>query len=254
MGIALAAPAARASEVGCPARVERPGATATWYTAVSTNACVIPVAPGDFVAAVTEAEFAAGAMCGRCARVQGPLGAVTVKITDYCPALGNPLCVPGHLDLGYDAFAAIANPGAGLVDIDWETVACEEAAQIEIFFRSASNPYYAKIQVRGARYGVASLAVRDGAAWRTATPTFDGHFEHTSPTPLPASFDLRLTDVHGDVVEADGVPYTESVPLATGVQFAACPEASAVLGGAVALVALAALQCAARTAASKAAP
>lgn len=252
--VACGALRAAASEIGCPGRIETPAATATWYTAVSTNACVIPVAPGDFVAAVTEAEFDGGAACGRCARVQGPLGAVTVKITDYCPALGNPLCVPGHLDLGYDAFAAIANPGDGVIDIDWETVACEDAAAIAIFFRTASNPYYAKIQVRGARYGVAALEVRSGAAWQLATPTIDGHFEHTSATPLPASFDLRLTDVHGGVVEADGVPYTEDEALATGVQFPACPEPDAALAAGAAMLALAALQGAARTTARRSAP
>jgi expansin (peptidoglycan-binding protein) len=252
--IAVAAPAALASEVGCPARIERPGVTATWYTAVSTNACVIPVAPGDFVAAVSEAEFGGGSMCGRCARVQGPLGAIVVAITDYCPAIGNPLCVPGHLDLGYDAFAAVGHPSDGVIDIDWETVACDEAEQIAIFFRSASNAYYAKIQVRGARYGVASLEVRDGASWRVATPSIDGHFEYTSVTPLPASFDLRLTDVHGGQVEAPSVPYTENQPLPTSVQFPACPEPGAMLSAVAAGLALAALQGAARTTARKSAP
>ncbi|MCU0670071.1 MAG: hypothetical protein MUF70_12085 [Myxococcota bacterium] len=253
IALALATASARASEVGCPARIVTPGVTATWYTALGTNACAIPVAPGDFVAALAEVDFDGGAHCGRCARVQGPLGAVTVRITDYCPALGNPLCVPGHLDLGYDAFAAIGNPGAGVIDVDWETVACEDET-ISIFFRSGSNAYYARIQVRGARYGVAALEVRDGASWRLATPTIDGHFEHTAVTPLPASFDLRLTDVHGGVVEAAGVPYTEDAALPTGVQFAACPEPRAAAAALAAVAALAVLQGAARTAARSAAP
>jgi len=253
MLFALAASAAGASEVGCPARIVTPDATATWYTAIGTNACAIPVARGDFVAALAEIDFDGGAMCGRCARVEGPLGTVTVRITDYCPALGNPLCVPGHLDLGYDAFAAIGNPGAGVIDVDWETVACEDEA-ISIFFRSGSNAYYAKIQVRGARYAVASLEVRDGASWLFATPTIDGHFEHTAVTPLPGSFDLRLTDVHGGVVEAPGVPYTEDEALPTGVQFAACPEPRNGTAAIAALLGLAALQRTARTAARSSAP
>lgn len=253
-GITLATPAASASEVGCSGRIETPDATATWYTAVATNACAIPVAAGAFVAAVAEADFAGGAMCGRCARVQGPLGAVMVQITDYCPAVGNPLCVPGHLDLGYDAFEAIGNPGAGVVDIAWETVACDGGDPISIFFRTASNAYYAKIQVRDARYGVASLEVRDGAEWRLATPTSDGHFERTSVTPLPGSFDLRLTDVHGGVVEADGVPFTENASLPTGVQFPACPEPGSALAVGAAMLALGALQAVARTTARSSAP
>lgn len=254
VGLVAGAPRSTASEVGCPGRIETPEATATWYTAVATNACVIPVAPGDFVAAVAEAEFDGGAMCGRCARVRGPLGEVTVKITDYCPALGNLLCIPGHLDLGYDAFAAIANPSAGVIDIGWETVACDDADTIAIFFRAASNAYYAKIQVRGARYGVAALEVRDGASWEIATPTLDGHFEHMSATPLPVSFDLRLTDVHGAVVEANGIPYTEDTPLPAGVQFPTCPEPEAALAGGVVWLVLVALQSAARTTASSSAP
>lgn len=252
--VVTAAAGAGATELGCPGRIEVPETTATWYTAVSNNACGIPVVPGDFVAAVAEADFDGGAMCGRCARVAGPLGEVTVKITDYCPAIGNVLCVPGHLDLGYDAFEAIGAPVAGVIDIAWETVACEGEAPIAIVFRTPSNAYYAKIQVRDARYGVASLEVREGAAWRSATRAFDGHFEFSSPSPLPASLDLRLTDVHGGVVEAAGVPYTEDVAVPTSVQFATCPEPGALLSAVAAGLALASLQGVARTVARNSAP
>jgi expansin (peptidoglycan-binding protein) len=251
--LATGAVRAGATELGCPGRIAVPETTATWYTAVTTNACGIPVAPGDFVIAVAEADFDGGAVCGRCARVTGPLGEVTAKITDYCPALGNVLCVPGHLDLGYDAFEQIGNPGIGVIDIGWQTVACD-AASISIVFRTPSNPYYAKIQVRDARYGVASLEVREGITWRSAPLAFDGHFEFTSASPLPASFDLRLTDVHGGVVEAAGVPYTEDVVLPTSVQFPACPEPDAALSALAATFALASLQRVARTVARSSAP
>ena len=245
LAIALAALPllARASEVGCPGRIEQPDTTATWYTAVSSNACALPVATGAFVAAVAEVEFAGSAVCGRCARVTGPLGSVIVQITDYCPAGGNPLCVPGHLDLGRDAFEQIGNPVTGVIDIAWETVACDEPGSVAFFFRSSSNPYYAKLQLRHQRYGIAQLEVRVDGAWQVLPRTGDGHFEHTSsPAPLPSAFDFRVTDVHGGVVEALGIPYTENEELDSGVQFATCPEPADAGGAALlALVGVASL-------------
>lgn len=226
LAIALFAlsPPAAASEVGCPGRIEEPAATATFYETLVPNACGLPVAPGAFVAAVAEVDFAGSAACGRCARVTGPLGSVVAQITDYCPEVGNPLCVPGHLDLGRDAFEQIANPQLGLVDVSWETVACEDAGTIAFLFRSGSNPYYAKVQVRHHRYGIAKLELRVDDAWVDLPRTSDGHFERFSPAPLPGALDFRITDVHGGSVEAPAIPYVVEAEQDAGVQLATCPE------------------------------
>jgi expansin (peptidoglycan-binding protein) len=237
-----AGPPARAAtgdEIGCSGRIAWTGVTATFYDAITTNACSLPVAPGDLTAAVAEADFDGSAVCGRCARVTGPLGSVVVRITDYCPA--SSVCTAGHLDLSSAAFAAIANPIDGIAPISWETVACDDAGAIQFFFETSSNSYYGDLQLRNHRYGVGAVAVRVGTGWVDLPRQLDDHFVLGSPdvpTPFVPPFDFRVTDVHGDVVEADGIPFTTGVELDSGVQMPTCPEPGGTAGAAAAGLAL----------------
>ncbi|XP_049933538.1 putative EG45-like domain containing protein 1 isoform X5 [Nymphaea colorata] len=84
--------------------------------------------PGTMYAAVGPSTFQNRAACGRRYSVTciGGTNAVphpctgrsmTVTVVDRCEG-----CEPGHLDLSYDAFAAIANPDAGRVRIRYHRV------------------------------------------------------------------------------------------------------------------------------------
>ncbi|RIK96160.1 MAG: hypothetical protein DCC71_22620 [Proteobacteria bacterium] len=233
--------AGAASELGCPSRVVVPDATATFYDPIGGNACGLPIAPGEFIAALAEVDWDGSAHCGRCARVAGPLGAVTVRITDYCPSLGNGLCVAGHLDLSRSAFLEIAAEEQGYVGVAWETVACEVEGPLRIYFDPSSNPWYGRIQIRNHRYAIASVEARLSGVWTDIPRTAYNAFELFPPgEPIASPLELRVTDVHGAVVTAT-VPFTTGVEHDADAQLAPCPEPDLALGATGALGALAAV-------------
>ncbi|XP_039780561.1 EG45-like domain containing protein [Panicum virgatum] len=104
--------------------------TATFYTPPYTpSACFGNTAEGTMIAAASEVFWDGGAACGdryvvRCtgATNQGvphPCTgrSVTVKIVDLCPA-----GCRGTIDLSQEAFAAIADPDAGKINIEYNRV------------------------------------------------------------------------------------------------------------------------------------
>ncbi|GLJ27214.1 hypothetical protein SUGI_0533570 [Cryptomeria japonica] len=81
--------------------------------------------PGNMIAAASDPLWGNGGACGRQYRVScaGPAngvpmpckgGSVVVRIVDHCPGCG------GTLDLSQEAFAAIANPVAGIIKINYQ--------------------------------------------------------------------------------------------------------------------------------------
>jgi hypothetical protein len=238
--LAGGAAAAGAPEAGCPGGIAGAG-DATYYTEIETNACNLPVVAGDLVAAFAAGDFAGSAACGRCLLVSGPLGDVVVTVTDLCPG-----CADGDVDLSPAAFAAIADPLDGRVDVVWESVACDVDGPLAFWFRpDGASPYYAELQVRNARHGVAELAVESGGGFVPLPRQDHGVFRldaESVPVPFQTPFALRVTDVHGAVVQQAGVPFTTGVELPAAEQLAPCPEPAAAgscLAAALALAALA---------------
>ncbi|KAL6873818.1 hypothetical protein ACP4OV_013900 [Aristida adscensionis] len=100
--------------------------TATYYTVYTPSACYGFADQGTMIAAASDGLWDGGAACGRmytvsCAggtnAVPNPCtgGAVTVKIVDRCPSPG----CQATLDLSQEAFAAIGNPDAGKILINY---------------------------------------------------------------------------------------------------------------------------------------
>jgi expansin len=83
-----------------------------------TSACGNLKAGEVLVTALNKPQYQKS-WCGKCVRVKGPKGEVTVRITDLCPS-----CKMGDLDLSEQAFQQIADPVAGRVAITWELVTC----------------------------------------------------------------------------------------------------------------------------------
>ncbi|OMP08309.1 hypothetical protein CCACVL1_01130 [Corchorus capsularis] len=106
--------------------------TATFYTPPYVpSACNGFENDGVMIAAASDAFWGNGAACGRNYKVtctgatnqgvahpcRGSDG-VVVKIVDYCPS---PAC-RGTIDLSQEAFAAIADPDAGKIEISIEQI------------------------------------------------------------------------------------------------------------------------------------
>ncbi|XP_019177896.1 PREDICTED: EG45-like domain containing protein [Ipomoea nil] len=104
--------------------------TATFYTPPYVpSACYGFQEQGTLIAAASDPIYANGGACGRMYRVRctGPTnagvpqpcrGEVTVKIVDRCPSPG----CQATIDLSQEAFAIIADPNAGKVNIDYVQV------------------------------------------------------------------------------------------------------------------------------------
>jgi expansin (peptidoglycan-binding protein) len=93
---------------------------ATWYATDGRGACRFPPNPDDpNVVAINKAQWPKIA-CGQCLFVTGPSGSVKVRVVDVCPG-----CARGDVDLGAQAFAAIASPDLGRVRVRWYVVPCQ---------------------------------------------------------------------------------------------------------------------------------
>jgi expansin (peptidoglycan-binding protein) len=198
-----------ADNYGCPGGsciASLGGGRATYYAA-ATGACGIPVAgPGAMVTAVAEYLWAGSAVCGRCARVTGPLGTVTVEITDLCPAGPNPEWCAGdaaHLDLSEAAFAAVADPVRGVTYVDWEIVECPVSGDVTLMNKDGINPWWYAVFAFDLGQGVTSLEIKDdspGAIWRPAVRQSYNAFVLQSSTALDPPLSVRLTGVAGGVI------------------------------------------------------
>jgi len=191
---------------------------ATYYGATGAGACSFDASPGDLmVAAMNLPDYAGSAVCGACAAVEGPSGAVTVRIVDLCPE-----CASGDLDLSESAFATIADPKLGRVPITWRFVSCPVDGAIRYRFKEGSSQYWAGVQVRGHRNAVARLEFRDaGGAWREVARESYNYFVQDGGMGV-GPLHLRVTDVLGHVLEDAGVPLLDAQEAPGSGQFPPC--------------------------------
>ncbi|XP_010525751.1 PREDICTED: putative EG45-like domain containing protein 1 [Tarenaya hassleriana] len=107
----------------CGAAHANPG-IATFYTTYTPSACYGNQPEGVMIAAASDSLWDNGKICGqmftvKCTGPRNPVphpcngNSVTVKIVDHCPSC------PSTLDLSREAFAAIADPVAGIINIDY---------------------------------------------------------------------------------------------------------------------------------------
>lgn len=189
---------------GCPAVYEDSTGTATFYLeADGTGACSFDASPDPMITAISALDWSDALHCGRCLRVWGPEGSIVVKVVDQCPE-----CPSGHLDLSPAAFDAIADPLVGQVPIAFRSVPCEVAGNLSIKQKEGSNDWWLALQVRDARYAVASVELReDGSALWQPLPrqSYNYFLWQTAGLPVALPADLRITDVHGRSIVEDDV-------------------------------------------------
>jgi expansin (peptidoglycan-binding protein) len=175
---------------------------------------------GRLIAAVSTADYAAGALCGACVLVTGPLGQVLVRITDECPA-----CKRGDLDLGRDAFPLIAPLDAGRVPIAWRIVACPGDGNFAFKFKDGTNASWLGVQVREHRYPLATVEARDPAntaPYKLLVRTDYNYFIGVNLGAGPLA--LRVTDTFGHVAEEPSIALADPSTLRTGTrQLTSCP-------------------------------
>lgn len=200
---------------------------ATYYDATGTGSCSFDAAPPPgraaassvdrMVAAVNADDYDHAALCGACLAVAGPTGDVVVRVVDRCPG-----CRRGDLDLGRDAFAAIAPLSAGRTKVAWRVVACPVTGPIAYRVKPGSNPSWTAFQIRNHRYPIARLEVRDAAgAYRAIARGDDNYFVGHGLGAGP--YALRVTDRHGHALDDAAIALGDAGPRPGAAQLPSCP-------------------------------
>lgn len=189
---------------------------ATYYDATGAGACSFDATPNDLmVTAMNAVEYDNAEICGAYLHVTGPRGRVTVRVVDLCPE-----CGAGHLDLSAEAFALIADPIDGRVNITWQLVSPELTGPILYHFKEGSNQWWTAVQVRNHRNPVARLEIRgEGGAWGEVTRTDYNYFVQTEPGMGPGPYTFRITDVYGNMLVDTGIPHVENGSVSGSAQF-----------------------------------
>jgi expansin len=202
----------------CGAEEQRSGEATYYDFADGSGNCSFDPSPEDLrVGAMNHEDYAASAACGACAAIEGPNGAVTVRIVDQCPE-----CPAGDIDLSPEAFAEIADLSLGRVPITWQYAPCEVSGPIRYHFKEGSNPYWLAVQVRNHRYAIATVEYADAAGGFTAMAREDYNF-FVEPAGLgEGPFAFRVTDVYGQTLEDTGIPLVEAGDSAGASQFGPC--------------------------------
>ncbi|WP_346776024.1 expansin EXLX1 family cellulose-binding protein [Micromonospora sp. HNM0581] len=165
--------------------------------------CSYPAAPadGNYVA-LGPAEYAAGAACGGYLDVTGPKGSVRVMVLDKCPE-----CAPGHLDLSRDAFARIADPVRGVVDVSYRSVADPPlSGPLTFRIKEGASQWWFAVLVAGHGNPLRAVEVRQGSSgpWREAARESYNYWLIDSGAG-PGPYQIRVTDTRGHRATASGV-------------------------------------------------
>jgi expansin len=175
--------------------------------------CSYPSPPaGQLYVALPPSEYGGSAACGSYLQVTGPDGSVTVEVVDQCPE-----CQSGHIDLSEQAFARIAPLSAGLVPVNYHTIADPPLpAPLSMLVKTGSSAYYLALLPINNGNPLASVAVRQASGgWLELARTTYGYWLASSGAG-PGSFTVRLTDSLGHQATVNGITISPGVVQATG--------------------------------------
>ncbi len=192
----------------------------TYYDfADGSGNCGFPATPDDLmVGAMNHTDYDGSAACGTCVHVEGPDGAVNVRIVDRCPE-----CAQGDIDLSPEAFEQIAPLSAGRVDISWTYVPCDVSGPVVYHFKDGSNQWWTAIQLRNHRHAIERLEYRGESDW-VEVPRLDYNYFVAEEGMGPGPLELRVTDRWGHVLEDSGIPSLDDADASGAAQFPGCGD------------------------------
>ena len=217
---ATTSPATASSSAAPLAGLIEPNTTyhgvATEYSAGDGDgACSFGPAANMMIAAMNYTDYDNAKACGAYVEVHAADGAsITVLITNECPAP----CAPGQLDLSQQAFAKLANPTAGEIQITWQLLSPDISNNISIRYKTGSSQYWCGIQVIGHRNPVALLQVDTSSGWQQLPRTTYNYFLSANGTGCGDA--IRITDIYGQQLTISGLAVSPNVVQPTTVQFA----------------------------------
>jgi expansin len=199
----------------------------TQYDPTPLGNCGMPWPSDDLYAAISTADYMNSAVCGMCVEVTGPAGEkTTVHVADQCPVGSNPKCTAGHIDLSHKAYNATVHTGVGEVPnsspVSWRYVPCGVSGNIVYHFKDGTSSNWAAVQIRNSRYGIAKISYRFNGSWRDMDARTNALAYFIANSTGLTTFDLRVTDVNGQVLEDDGVQLVANGDVQGHAQFPVC--------------------------------
>jgi hypothetical protein len=125
-----------------------------------------------------------------------------------------------HVDLFPDAFADLADPSKGIIDVTWEFVNCPITSPLEVHNKEGVSAFWFSMQVVNANKAVGSLDVSTdgGNTWQTTTRQTYNFFEQSSGFGT-TTVDVKITSVDGDVVIVKNVEVSSGASTTASSNF-----------------------------------
>ncbi len=202
---------------------------ATFYDLAGTQGnCSFDPPADDLYVALGVDQYSEALSCGSYIDVTGPKGKVRVKVFDKCPE-----CTPGWLDLSRTAFKKIASESQGVVPITYKAVPnAATPGPLTITFMEGASQYWWAILIDNHANPIQKVQAKGpGGSWMTA-----GHEDYNAwlidRRTGPGPFQVRMTDIYGNVATAKNIKLTPSKRQQTPVRFAGSSGAAADAGAA----------------------
>jgi expansin (peptidoglycan-binding protein) len=199
----------------------------TWYTlATEMVGCHYPTSSlPQYYGAMNTADYLAGAVCGACVEITNSQNGrkLEVVIADECPEESNKQwCFTGshHIDLiqpAYNALGANNNPA-----ITWKYIPCSPQGGIKYFFDKAAKQGYLAVTPMNHRHRISKMEVQSPAGmWIELKRSYYDMWESTAQLG-PGPYNFRVTDIHGHMIQDNGIEMKPAMVVNGVGQFNAC--------------------------------
>lgn len=191
---------------------------ATFYGGGYEGGCAMldPVSRDYWITAMNLEDYNCAELAGAYLEVTGELGSIHVLVTDLLPEGKK-----GDLDLYTDAFPLIAPAEKGRVPVTWKIIPLDSAADAPVSYKYkvGSTAFWCAIQVRNHRYPIEKLEYLNGEGEFVALPRRNYNYFEAQSGLGEGPFTFRITDIYGQVVVDQDIPFTPDEMQQGHVQF-----------------------------------
>ena len=191
---------------------------ATFYGGGYEGGCAMldPVSKDYWITAMNLPDYNCAELAGAYLEVTGELGTINVLVTDELPEGKK-----GDLDLYTDAFPLIAPVEKGRVPCSWKIVPLDTAedAPLNYRYKVGSTAFWCAVQVRNHRYPIERLEYLNSDGEFVELPRRNFNYFEAQSGLGKGPFTFRITDIYGQVVIDEDIPFTPDEVQEGHVQF-----------------------------------
>lgn len=191
---------------------------ATFYGGGYEGGCAMldPVSKDYWITAMNLPDWNNAELAGAYLEVTGELGTINVLVTDLLPEGAK-----GDLDLYTDAFPLIAPAEKGKVPVTWKILPLDTAdeAPFTYKYKVGSTEFWCAVQVRNHRYPIEKLEYLNAEGEFVELPRRNFNYFEAQSGLGNGPFTFRITDIYGQVVIDEDIPFTPDEMPQGHVQF-----------------------------------